>query len=433
MRTAPQVSIYERLLFFFYHFLIIGFTLFGLTYLSLPNPSVLAALRKMADIQELQKLTVDHSLNPLTIIIRQGDVRVYEDELSGSERDAVLNEVLNEGYMIETKEESTALLSFGRGYKCLIRLLPETKVHIEKLLTVKSDGTKGESTLFYIFSGQVIVQLSNLPAEATIDFKNRLARYSPQSSLSAIATDGETYSVLAIKTGSVRAESLKTNKFGMINGGENNVTNDHGRERKSVVPEVLTYFEWDIKQYMPQKVDFNEILELTGGDFKDEPVSAVEDVQITSEAMRKMEEQITLEMVNFRDYSLKVRDDILSGQEDLASFRRAQEKENLRIQADIHCLETARQCDLYSEKLLLSRGFPRLHHSARMAASIIKDLKLYLTEQKSKSDEKQRDIEKLIKLEKTRSETMTWVLSRQSDKAQLREILNKLQDQSLFR
>jgi hypothetical protein len=433
MRAAPQISIYDRLLFIFYHLIAIVFTFFSLTYFSLPQPSVLNALRKMADLKDLKIIASDHSINPLTIIVREGDVRVYEDDLSGSERDAVLNEVIKEGYTVETNEESTALLSFGKGYKCLVRLLPETKLKIEKLLTLKADGTKGETSLFYLFNGQIIVQLSNLPPEANVDFKTKLSRYSPGASVSAMATDSETFAVLAVKNGTARAENLKSLKFEMILAGENHLVDVEGHERKSSIPEVLTYFEWDIRKHLPQKIDFQEILSLTGGSFEDKPVAQVDSAQLTGEAIKILEDKISLEMMHFRDYSTKLRDEILSGQEGLTHLRRAQEKETLRIQADINCLETASKCDLYSEKLLLSRGFPRLHHSARMSASIIKDLRLYLEEQKSKADEKQKEIEELIKLERKRSETMSWVLSRKSDKAQLNDILSRLQDQSLLR
>jgi hypothetical protein len=88
---------------------------------------------------------------------------------------------------------------------------------------------------------------------------------------------------------------------------------------------------------------------------------------------------------------------------------------------------------LYSEQLLLSRGFPRIHNSPRLVDGIILDLKKYLGEQNAKLDQVAQEIEDLETLAKKREVILKWAEKQTESESYLRETLKKLRDPNLSR
>lgn len=433
MSSLPKNIIYERVFFLGYHLIIFVVTLFGLNYLSLSQPDVASAFNRMWAMDNSKKSAEVLRLNTPSIKHLEGDVRIFEDEFSGSERSAVIDDQLKTGFTLETKENSTALFSLGYDRDVVLRILPNTVLKLDLLKTSKASGKETlETTLISLVKGQIIAK-SSIPPTATVDIRTKLARFSLQSSTSAISTDGTSYYLLVVKDGAVRAENSRTLKFSSIPTRHSFFVSGDGQERLSDLPDVLKFFSWDLTKAKPAELTYDSILAATGGPFEVVQEKKMESDSIESVSQAELELQIKEETIKFNEDSSKLRAEIVSEQIALEELQKQHAKEAMKVQADITCLETSKKCDLYTEKLLLSRGFGRLHNSSRMAASITKDLNLYMGELASLRAAKEKEVSDLIELEKKRKAAWNWVQSRQADKTQLKEILSKLSDPVLSR
>ncbi len=432
MKVQLQNSVFDRLYFLGYHITVLFLTLFMLNYFSQSSPTIFSTLVKMTSGKAPKNLKGVLKERPLTLNMIYGEVKVFEDQFSGSERNAIEGEVLPEGAAIETRNGSVTL-SFGNGYLCTLKLLPNTKLRIDELMAPKLDGEeKTEVTLWHLFKGQLIAELQSESTIIAIDFKTKGARFSLRPSVSGVAVDERGDVLLAVKAGEVRAENIKTLKFDMIKAPQIYFIDDRGRERKIQNSEVVNLFNWKISKDMISVIDFEKVLSLTGGAFI-EPVAPVKKGGFSEEERAQLLNETREEMRTFRAYSSRLREDILSGKQNLEVFHKKNEKDAIKIRADINCLETSKRCDLYSEQLLLNRGFPRIHNSPRLVEGIKNDLRKYLNEQDTKLDEVAKEIEVLEALEKKRAVVFQWAEKQAESDSELRETLKQLRDQNLFR
>ena len=247
MSSLPNNIIFERIFFLGYHAVIVVLTVFGLNYLSLPQPDVSLALKKMMSMDETQALFEKAKLDTPVIESITGNVRVFEDQFSGSEREALENDHLKSGFTIETKAKSSALINLGHDRQVTIRVLPGTIIKFDEIKASKINGQQNsEMTLMSLIQGQIISK-SSIPDNVIVDIRTRMARFSLHSSLSAIATDGTSFCLMVVKDGNVRAENSKTLKFDIVHAKNSFYVNREGTERRSELPGPLKFFEWDAK------------------------------------------------------------------------------------------------------------------------------------------------------------------------------------------
>ena len=425
MSVRPQTTIFDRIFFLGYHVIVLAVTMFALNYYSLPVPSFQSAILRMASLTPAQSDSSQQSQKTFSVSGLVGEVKIFQDEFSGSDKEAVDGDEVKVGYSIETNDQSSIDLNITKGFKATVRILPGSRILFEK--------DSPNHVLLTLQRGQIMTRIENV-SNSALDIRTTLARFSSQTtSISGISTDGKTFSFLAVKSGNVRAENSKTHKFEMIQAKQSYlVVDEKGKERVSLMPEALALFTWDPKSATKQSHDIATILAATGGPFTETVEEKLSEAGISPEEQAKLEGFVTEELRNFQIYTAKLHEEIASKRVTLGDLQKRMDKENLKIEADITCLESQKRCDLYTEKLLLDRGFPRIHNSSRMADAITKDLRKYQSEEAAKLDEKHKEIEDMVKLEDARKETWTWVQSRLSDKTIYREILSKLQDQNLI-
>jgi hypothetical protein len=324
MKAQLQNSIFDRLYFIGYHLTVLFMTLFMINYFSLSEPSIVATLVKMTSGRAPKNLHKNLKHRPLTLSMIYGDVKVFEDQFSGSERNALEGEVLPEGAAIETRNGS-ATLSFGKGYLCILKLLPNTKLRIDELMVPRLDGeVSTEVSIWHFFKGQIITELQNENTSVAIDFKTKNARFSLKPSLAGVAANENGEFLLAVKSGEVRAENIKSLKFSIIQAPQIYFIDSAGRERKVQNLDVVKLFNWKIDKDMGSEVDFEKVLTLTGGAFV-ESIVTIKKEGLSDEEMAQLMNETHEEMRNFKSYSWKLQEDILSSRQNLETFHKKNE------------------------------------------------------------------------------------------------------------
>ena len=146
-------------------------------------------------------------------------------------------------------------------------------------------------------------------------------------------------------------------------------------------PEMINKFEWDLENLTIDQPEIDEMITMLGNpDLDKKKEDSV--VNPALDKSKSLKELVQIEIDIFKRYDLDLQDYLSNDAQFLNELLLISEKERPKIKNDIFCLSTTRsQCDLYSEKLLITRGFPRTFGTPRFIEMIIEDLNKYVKEQ----------------------------------------------------
>jgi len=156
----------------------------------------------------------------------------------------VADEDIHEGSLIETKNKSAVLLSFGGKYTCKIRLGANTIVNVDELMKPSSE-MKQEFSIMRLIKGAVIVHLKSHNNPVRIGIKTKIASFGVRGTMFYVETDESNYSFLGVKEGTVESESFISLAKNLISGGKSFFTNKSSGDKLLSSPAIIDRINWD--------------------------------------------------------------------------------------------------------------------------------------------------------------------------------------------
>ena len=340
------------------------------------------------DLESLKKAALNDKTRPVeaAVIVRslpkimktRGTILISDS--NSLPRLAKVGEELKQGSSIETKEKSFVLLSFGKKYSCNVRLGSNSKLNIDELL-LNSKDNNSEQSMFNLIKGTLSVAVKKKNETPGIKIKTVFAIFGVRGTQFSVLTDAINYSLLVVKEGKVEAENIIAFKKRFFSTGTSYLVNKNGVEKEYSDPEMINKFEWDLENLTIDQPEIDEMITMLGNpDLDKENEDSV--VNPALDKSKTLKELVQIEIDIFKRYDLDLQDYLSNDAQFLNELLLISEKERPKIKNDIFCLSTTRsQCVLYSEKLLMSRGFPRTFGTPRFIQMIIEDLNKYMKEQ----------------------------------------------------
>lgn len=348
-----------------------------------------------------------------------------------SSHPAAVGEELQQGSIIETAENSFALLTFSEKYTCRIKVGAKSRLDVDELL-VQNVSTKTEDTTINLKLGNVIVHLLNKNEPVKIQVRTTSASFGVRGTKLAVFTDGSAEAMLCVEHGQVEAENKLNFKRSRINGGESYYIDKDGQDRKENNPQMINALDWNMDGDLPVLLVLSELKEkLTSTSVV---IQQVSESGVQSEVTPEMLASIEQEIKIFKEENIKLLEEVEVEKHSIAKYQADLEKDLVKINEDIHCLETSTvRCKLFTENILIKRGFPQTYGAPKLIESMTKDLKAYIEERNQEISDKQKDFVVLETLIKKRQEVLQVVETQLLNKTELNSIIPKLKEQALHR
>jgi hypothetical protein len=239
--------------------------------------------------------------------------------------------------------------------------------------------------------------------------------------------------LLIVREGKVQAENIKAFKKRFVSAGSSYLVNKDGEDQEYSDIGMINKFEWDLENLTGEQLQIDEMINMLGN-----PDLSVKKQELVlseeSEKSKSLKELIQIEINNFKRYDLDLQDYLTNETQFLNELMEIADKEKPKIQNDINCLSTTRsQCDLYSEKLLMGRGFPRTFGTPRFIDMIIEDLNKYRKDQDEKIVVAKSDKATLDTLIETRGILLKEIEKQYLEDKDLETIIPRLKDEKLRR
>ena len=340
------------------------------------------------DLDSLKKAALNDKTRPVeaAVIVRslpkimktRGTILISDS--NSLPRLAKLGEELKQGSSIETKEKSFVLLSFGDKYSCYVRIGSNSKLNIDELL-LNSQNNNSEQSFVSLIKGTLSVAVKKMNETPVIKIKTAFAIFGVRGTQFSVLTDAINYSLLVVKEGKVEAENVIAFRKRIVSTGASYLVNKNGEEKEFSDTEMINKFEWDLENLTIDHPEMEEMITMLGNpDLSPKKEDFV--INSTPDKTKSLKELVQIEIDIFKRYDVDLQDYLSNDIQFLNELLLISEKERLKIKNDIFCLSTTRsQCDLYSEKLLMSRGFPRTFGTPRFIQMMIEDLNKYMKEQ----------------------------------------------------
>jgi hypothetical protein len=392
------------------------------------------------DIQAIKKAILGKADTPVPEVkiikprplIKKIRGTVLVSDTKSSTWEAKVGEELKQGNSIETKEKSTVLLSFGDKYSCTMRLGSRSKINIDDLMRQEGD-VKTEKSLINLIRGTVSVIVTNKSADIQIGIKTKHAAFGVRGTKFSVLTDNLDYSLLAVKEGKVEADNFISFKKKLVSADASLLINKDGIEKDSLDIKIIDRFDWNLENIDSEFPDIDEMLSLLGNpDFTQS--NEVTTKSAEPESIKPLIEVILIELEAFKRYDKDLQDYLSNEMQYLNELQSISNIEKPKIESDIHCLSVSKkQCSLYSEKLLVSRDFPRTFGTPRFIQMMINDLRKYLKEQDDKIVTSKKDIAELEALILKRKTILESVELQFKNSVELEIIISRLKEKELLR
>lgn len=332
-------------------------------------------------------------------------------------------EILKEKQSFATGPASSLLLTYRGPDSWMIRVSPDAQVNIDELMKMKDVQT----TTLNLMQGGVIIQMKqNSSASRKIQVRTKFASFSVSDGAFAILTDGETRTLMTVKRGLVEAENFKLMEKTPVREAHTYFTNREGEKKVELDLDAMDLYNWDPSDLTAGFPVLEKVVVVVGdlGPTPDDKEKAklqlLKDIDIAIQEFKQETEKLAREH------------EIL--QENAEQSQVGLREEKVRVNKDIRCLETSPfECNLFSEKILLMRGFPRTWGNPQYRNSLVVGLGKYLQERNEEVQSREEEAKVLSKLMLARGSILRAVESDRAAERNLDKIIRTLQDDRLRR
>lgn len=426
----------KDIFFYFYHFVVLALTLVLLICVREPkaitDPDIfIAELTKFLPKNEYlnafgkKKGTSDNVEAPVTNILKiKGKVLVSYPWAKVPKAPTEGVEMRPQGTIV-THDQSSALISFKDKYSWQLRVSPNSDISNNTLME-KNVVTGEEDLIFKLNKGAACFSLVNNKVPVMLKVTTAHAAFIVKGTKFAVLTN-ESNTVLTIEHGKIEVENFINLKKYEVESGATYVTDGQGNDKVVQDATPLVLFNWELEVPELESMEPENILKLPG--FQERVVT--EEVK-QEDPVEKLKSLIDEEIGNF-----KMLNEGMIGELDLLKENHGKAKEELLIlipsvRQDISCLKSAQgQCSLYSDKILLSRGFPRTKGTPQYRKSMAQDLEVYLKDRKEQLAAEKTRIESYEDVLKKRAEVLKTVEEKRSQVSELESLVPMLKDESL--
>ena len=312
-------------------------------------------------------------------IIKDVKGSVTITDVGGAPRPANAGEEIAAGAVVETADKSTVLIKFGGSYHCEMRLGANSKINIDTLAK-SAPGAIQESTMINLIKGGIYTLLVGDTKEVDVRVKTFAAVFAVRGTKFTVLTDGTNRSLLSVHEGKVQTENFITGKVTSVVGGSNYVVDNLGKEAVSYEAETLRKLNWEDSSEAPE----SDMTSIVGLHVETSQAKPTEDTKTQIDPVQLVESEFTI----FREVNGDIQENVALLKDQQQQYIKNWEQESPKIASDINCIQKSNfQCDLFSEKILLKRGFPRTHGSPRLKQSLVEELKKYMVEREAEIDE----------------------------------------------
>jgi hypothetical protein len=416
-----------------YHILAVGLTLFGLFTLttrmfvfgeSRPNiASVHSGTGKTEHViseEAIKALSKDEKTLPK---VSKAIGSVFMNCNQKEDYPAEIGTPFTENCILETKDRSLAVISFEGSYKWMLRVTPNTKIKSDELFrAIIEDGNEKENSVFNLIKGTVFYLLTNENDLARVKFKTFLTIYGVRGTTISVTTDGESFSNMAVKEGIVEAINLETMQKHMIYSGQFHIA---FKKREEIInkPEIIDLYDWNLDsdrvEGIPGIESIQKYIEAPAEKLQKKTDMIIQDTSL-DESLKK---EITSLEIRIRDHL----EELKKIKSRIADRKFALEGERTGIEKDILCLKSDQgDCSLFSEKILMDRGYPRIYKSHSFKLSMAEELRKYLVEKEKEIENLEREYYSKARIQMAESELLIKVKGMVSAGSPTQEVLQLL-------
>jgi hypothetical protein len=339
-------------------------------------------------------------------------------------RPAVIEDELVQASRLETAQHSFLLLQFGQYDEFQLRLEADSKISVDELHSV--DGGKTLISL-HLARGKALLKVSDISQRVQVQLRILGASHASTNGEFMALTDGKNYSLLMVNEGVVKSRLFHSHADRELPAGFSLWLDATGKEKLESNSELLQKFDWQLDSSIPQdKVTLDQELGRVFPVVKTTPVPS-------PDAIRRMD-QLKKELINFEQYNESLQQEIEREKILVDRFKQKIASEKNEVLQDINCIEKSKsECRLFSEKVLLKRGFPRNFGDQRYRKSMAQSLQAYLVERQQELQSWHRKIGDWQQLLMRRQQLLAWARHESKQDAEPEAILRKLQDPQLIK
>lgn len=297
-------------------------------------------------------------------------------------------ETLKAGVSLTTGEKSSALLTYHGTDKWTVRIGEQTQVNVDELLK-----TQDKTSVFNLIRGGLSLSLKSRPGGQKVNVRTKFVAFSIRGTLLSVLTDGADRALMTVHDGTVEAENFKMMEKTLVRSAHTYLVNREGEKKVVYDLSAVDLYNWNITDPDMELPALEDLVNEVGdvGQLVDESVKAhrqlLEDIDTAVSVFRHHSQELTKELENLKDNATKSREGL--------------EAETVKVNKDIHCLETSPyECNLFSERVLQKQGFPRLWGNPRYRQSMVVGLQKYLKERNAEvslREDEARELETLVR------------------------------------
>jgi hypothetical protein len=320
---------------------------------------------------------------------------------------------------LATGTSSSVVLSLKERDYWILRIDQNSQVNIDQLMK--------DYSVFYLMKGGLTLTMKT-PSGAVkrLDVRTKFASFSVKGTTIAVLTDGEKRSLMSVHDGMVEAENFKMMEKTRVPEGFSYLVNLDGEKKIDLNLGAIDLYPWnpeDLEKELPELETVVEKIGDIGPTLNDAEKKKLEDLKDIDQAIELFETQnqsLFHELENLKENAKASREGYLA--------------EKVKVDKDIRCLQTSPyECNLFNDKILYQRGFPRMWGTPRYRSGLVVGLQKYLQERNDEVTRREEDAKILADLMKKRDAVLSAVKTRRAGESELSSILPALQDERLRR
>lgn len=242
----------------------------------------------------------------------------------------------------------------------------------------------------------------------------------------SLLVPNENEALLLVKTGVVEAENFKDGKVTKVIEGHTFQLNRDGREKLTIDLDALDLFDWSLTLESADLPSFATVSNKVG---------SLPPVLSEAELIQKdRTEDIDRALEVFRENHRRLLRENEILKENAEASREGFTSEKRRLERDIQCLETsASECNLFGEKILRDKGFPRMWGTPRYRHDMVVTLQKYILERRTEVEAREEEAKILTALMGRREKALRESEVLRENGNDLEAITKKLEDPRLRR
>ncbi len=332
-------------------------------------------------------------------------------------------ELLKEGASIITGEKSAVLLSYRDFYHWEARLSENTQVNIDELMKMDPE----DKTIFNLVTGALAMKMKNTSGTVrNMNIRTKFASFAVRGTTFAVLTDGEKRSLMTVQEGVVVADNYKLTDKSKVIEGHSYLVNREGESKIILDLDAVNLYDWQIDNLNPVSPSIDDVVAKTG----DVGPALDDQEKVRVNLLKDIDEKIA----DFKKANTELVRELETLNENAVQSRGGLREESVNVNKDIRCIQTSSfECNLFTEKILVARGYPRMWGNPRYKSSLVVELQKYLIERNEEVAGREDEAKVLAKLMSARNSVLKLVEEDRKNVTNIEKIIPALQDDRLRR